>query len=235
MVTSYNFFFTGKPPRKRSKKSNTSTEEMIEIPRTAPAVPNIEEAWVPASQHFHQNVTIPHVNPGQFQPRCPAYTTSNPRGFPHYSGTNLVHPSLLYNISQFPAPVGIPEQRISPPTICHPKFPSPQPNQFMVYLLQYCPQRTSVCFGCGNTLKPGGNIGNPPMDLAIVSHMVRSWVQDNQVFSKPANVYFHCLPGCVQKKQPYFQPHVHCHIPDEIVPLLTEVHQSFIRQNLGIM
>ena len=73
-------------------------------------------------------------------------------------------------------------------------------NQFVVYLLQYCPQKISVCFGCRNTLKPGGFIGNSPMDLVIVSHMARSWVQDNQVFSKHANVYFHYQQQCVQKK-----------------------------------
>ena len=62
-------------------------------------------------------------------------------------------------------------------------------NQCIVYLLQYCPH------------------------LVIVLHMTRSWVQDNQVFSKHANVYFHCQQQCVQKKQPYFQANAHCFIP----------------------
>ena len=71
------------------------------------------------------------------------------------------------------------------------------------------------------------------MDLVIVSHMARSWVQDNQVSSKHANVYFHCQQQCVQKKQPYFKANVHCFIPDEIMLFLGREHT--IQQNLGII
>ena len=156
----------------------------------------------------------------------------------HYpQRSNVVHPlpvngSTAYN---FPATSSVASAyRMPSPVISHPKFPSPMPNQFIVYLLKYCPQKTSVCFGCGNTLKPGGSIGNPPMDLVIVSHMARSWVQENQVFSKPSNVYFHCLQQCVQKRQPYFQAKLHCFIPDELIPFLCDEHALFLQQNLGI-
>ena len=67
------------------------------------------------------------------------------------------------------------------------------------------------------------------MDLVIVSHMARSWVQNNQVFSKHANVYFHYQQQCVQKKtQPYFQANVHCFIPDEIMPFLRREHKLYL-------
>ena len=107
-------------------------------------------------------------------------------------------------------------------------------NQFIVYLLQHCPQKISVCFGCGNTLKPGGFIGNPPMDLVIVSHMARSWVQDNQVFSEHANVDFHYQQQCVQKKQSYFQANLHCFIPDEISFRFGEENTNYLYNKLNL-
>ena len=84
-------------------------------------------------------------------------------------------------------------------------------------------------------LKPGGFIGNPPMDLVIVLHMARSWVQDNQVFSKHANVYFHYQQQYVfRKKPPYFQANLlasflmrSCRFGEE--------NTDFIQPNLGII
>ena len=62
-----------------------------------------------------------------------------------------------------------------------PCFPSPSQGQFIVYLLQYCPAQNSVCFGCGNTLKPNASIPAPPGDLVIVSKMAR----DRMVLPRP--------------------------------------------------
>ena len=75
--------------------------------------------------------------------------------------------------------------------------------------------QTSVCFGCGTSLKPGGQIGSPPADLVIVSNMHREWRQDGETRRKAANVYFHCILGCmcIRRKQPLFQPNqcILCH------------------------
>lgn len=152
-------------------------------------------AWICGVPYHFPNV--PSVAPGH-------------QSLQHYpQRANVVHPSPGYGSTTFhllPTTSSVTiAHRMHSPTPNHPKFPSPMHNQFIVYLLQYCPQKTPVCFGCGNTLKPGGFIGNPPMDLVIVSCMARSWVQDNQVFSKHANVYFHCQPQCVQKNQLFIQ------------------------------
>jgi hypothetical protein len=45
----------------------------------------------------------------------------------------------------------------------------------MIYLLQFCPGKTSTCFGCGNPLKPGSAIPDAPNDLVVVSEMYREW------------------------------------------------------------
>ena len=37
-----------------------------------------------------------------------------------------------------------------------PAFPNPTLDQFLTYVLQFCPAQTSVCFGCGNTLRQEG-------------------------------------------------------------------------------
>jgi len=114
-----------------------------------------------------------------------------------------------------------------------PYFLSPGQGQFIVYLLQYCPPQTSVCFGCGNTLKPNATIPAPPGDLVIVSKMAREWSYQGRLYRKPSNVYFHCNVPCVQRKQPNFNGRS-CFVNLDIESLLTYVHRQFIRDHLGI-
>ena len=45
-----------------------------------------------------------------------------------------------------------------PMPCARPPYPSPAPNTFVLYSLHFCPPLTSVCFGCGNPLKPCGMI-----------------------------------------------------------------------------
>ena len=114
-----------------------------------------------------------------------------------------------------------------------PRFPSPNQGQFIVYLLKYCPAQTSVCFGCGNTLKPNASIPAPPGDLVIVSKMAREWSYQGLLYRKPSNVYFHCVISCIQRKQPNFDGRC-CFIPLELESLLTLVHRQYLRNHLGI-
>ena len=88
-------------------------------------------------------------------------------------------------------------------------YPRPQENQIFVYVLRFCPQQTRVCFGCGNSLKANGIISPPPLDLVLVSNMMREWVFGGQLFSKVCHVYFHCHIQCVRRKQPYANPRGH--------------------------
>ena len=45
---------------------------------------------------------------------------------------------------------------------------------------------------CSQTLKPGGQIGEPPYDLVIVSNAKRSYYdRAGQLQERPGNVYYH--------------------------------------------
>ena len=124
-----------------------------------------------------------------------------------------------------------------------PSYPCPTPGQFMVYLLQFCPGRTSTCFGCGNPLKEGQGAAIPealqwiwlllknPMDFVVVSKMQREWIFQGRTVSKISNVYFHCSRACVQQKQPHFVGST-CIIPPEIRPYLIPLHNDHIQMNL---
>ena len=67
-------------------------------------------------------------------------------------------------------------------------FPNPCPGQLMIYLLQFCPVQTSMCFGCGNPLNQTDGIPAPPNDLVVVSRMLREWTFQGQARSKLGNV-----------------------------------------------
>ena len=58
---------------------------------------------------------------------------------------------------------------------------------------------------CGQALKPGGVIGNPPYDLVVVSRMPRQYIDQSgkRHQSRETNVYFHALTRCIKQKQPY--------------------------------
>ena len=104
-------------------------------------------------------------------------------------------------------------------------YPSPLPGQFIVYPLKFCPPQVSICYGCSNTLKPGGQIPLPPHDLVVASNMMRSFQHGGQMRSKQSNVYFHCSGACIRAKQPYFS---HCSMPWFIRSSLTDQQLDFL-------
>ena len=79
------------------------------------------------------------------------------------------------------------------------------PRQFVVYLLQFCPTQTSMCFGCGNPLRQRDRIPDPPNDLVFVSKMLREWTYQGQARSQMGNVYFHCNLSCIRRKDQNFE------------------------------
>ena len=74
----------------------------------------------------------------------------------------------------------------------HPGYPDPFFGSYMLYLLQFCPPQVKKCFGCGQALKPGGRIGEPPWDLVIVSNAIRKYYDAaGAARETPGNVYLH--------------------------------------------
>ena len=167
-------------PRGRGKKGKRGTASRTPVPCVVPRTP--------ISSNGHPRHNLPESSFSS-----PGISTAD-----HHYG--------------FPPTAPVPGLYIRPPTYqtsslqsgamisC---FPSPNQGQFIVYLLQYCPPQTSVCFGCSNGLKHNGTVLPPPRDLVIVSKMARDWVCQGVVYSKPANVYFHCNTACIKRKQPF--------------------------------
>ena len=99
----------------------------------------------------------PFLQPDQLNTQrftTPAVETQQIPTFPTPSHVNPIQPA------------NPPRQRLSTPySPCHPpqpnvrpSYPHPAPNTFILYSLHFCPPLTSVCFGCGNSLKPSGMI-----------------------------------------------------------------------------
>jgi len=87
-----------------------------------------------------------------------------------------------------------------------------------------------VCYGCGQTLKPGGKIGDIPYDLVIVSNAMRRYKDQNgEIRERSGNVYFHVHQGCLKRHQPYFIP-AFVEVPQAIKNFLTDSHIALIRQ-----
>ena len=172
-----------KAPRRKSKTNPPAQDNITVVPRLSQQ-PSCSPVLRPATQPV--NVGLPQQSvlgpTSQFQGEFSIHNHQMPLA----NQLPYNYPNLSNLISR--------------------SYSSPERDTFVVYLLGMCPQRTSSCFGCNNSLKPGGSIGNPPADLVIVSNMIRTWTQQGQLKSRQGNVYFHCVPMCVQQKQPYFQP-----------------------------
>ena len=192
-------------PRKRKR---IQEQPRVVITRAENVVPN---AVSPLTCHVGaQNMPLFGIAP----------TVANPQPAPP-------NPQPTPIISQ---PTAVPAFGSLPSAPLKPPCPRPQENQIFVYLLRFCPQQTSVCFGCGNSLKANRIISPPPLDLVLVSNMMRDWVFGGQLFSKVCNVYFHCHIQCVRRKQPYANPRAFIVTPE--ISLETS-HVNFLREYLG--
>ena len=174
---------------------------------------------------------------------CPSYTTPS---------VNFVTPSPLQgtpcsfsqyenhsqqcqpgNITRVQPLINVPTQEVvqvqqGSVTFPEPLFPSPVPGMFLVYPLQFCPEKTKICFGCSQSLKPNGEIQPPPYDLVIVSNMEREWNSHR----RHGNVYFHCCLGCVHKKH---SGAFHLTIPINVLHFLKAEHKTFLQETFKII
>ena len=101
----------------------------------------------------------------------------------------------------------------------------------MLYLLQFRPPQVRICFGCGQSLKPGGQIGRPPCDLVVVSHSNRLYPdkQTGTFKDRPGNVYFHANTGCLKRQLAYFIAAL-VQIPQQRRNMLTPGHILHLRE-----
>ena len=133
-------------------------------------------------------------------------------------------------IGQPTSPHGLNNIRPSTQSIA---FPKPAPGQFLVHLLRFCLSQASKCFGCGNFLKRKDVIPEAPLDLVIVSKMMREWTYQGSSQCELRNVYFHCNNACVKRKEPNFDGRL-CIVLPEVEPYLQVSHKQYLMSNVGL-
>ena len=107
-----------------------------------------------------------------------------------------------------------------------PAPPRPAPGAYTLHLLHFCHEKTSVCFGCRDELKPTlGEFPKSHKDLVIISQTRQSYKKDGQVHlqPKPSNVYFHANESCVKLHNNYYIPAL-LRIADDVKPHLDNSH-----------
>ena len=126
-----------KTPRRKSKTNPPAQDNITVMPRISQQ-PSCSPVLRPATQP---------VNVGLPQQSVLGPTSQFQGGFSIPNHQMQVANQLPYN---YPVASNL---------ISH-SYPSPERDTFVLYLLGMCPQRTSLCFGCNNSLKLGGSIGN---------------------------------------------------------------------------
>ena len=167
---------------------------------------------------------------------CVSSTSTNPTCLqPQLVATNLQHSNSAFVNSSF--------QCNQPSGATYPSMVYARPSSsqscggsshayggFRITFLQLCSPLVRLCYGCSETLKPGGMIATPPSDLVITTHMNRQY-RDNttgEMRSKEENVHFHLNVHFIRRKQPYFSPQI-ATLSDETAPYLTQAHLHFLR------
>lgn len=213
---------------------STLTSESVypQVPSTSITPNERRQHSMPVQQV--QNNTLPQFN--QFialnRPEsCPNAISPSATPIMFRSQCTTLAPQLQSNMLP-PTPISCPSTHtLSTQNV---GFPNPYPGQFMIYLLQFCPAQTSMCFGCGNPLKQTDGITAPPNDLVVVSRMLREWTFQGQARSKLGNVYFHCNTDCIRRKQREFVAGSLSPINPNIQAHLQLLHYRHLRETFGM-
>ena len=202
--------------RKGGRTANDSTiTTVVDRPFLIPAVP--------LSDSSRQNGQSPSVP----APVVPPQSTYQP-------GTRLVPAPVVQPQSTYqPGTSPVPASVVPPQSIYQPGTSpaSAEVPSFVVNLLRFCPPMVRMCYGCSQTLKPGGVIANPPYDMTITSRMNRCFrtTPGGELNYKEGNVYFHVHVGCIRMKQPYFVPQM-TQLPYMLAPYLLPEHLRLLRE-----
>ena len=117
-----------------------------------------------------------------------------------------------------------------------PSCPKPPPGVFAFARLSFLDKRVSQCYGCGKTLKEGGNIPYPPDDLVITSMLHREYYdKEGKHYTSPkiSSVYIHLNPNCVRASCARFDL-ASCIVPGDLVPFLFVQHTSALKERFGL-
>ena len=208
-----------------SAQSSPSSETQLNTPQQTPQA---QHSTPETSQGQHATLQTPQaqLSATQLSHQAMHVHCSAPQ-----SHATQLHASRLQFLQQTLQVQQQPPQqpiRMAPPQLF---TPQPSNGAFEVHLLQFCHVNVRSCFGCGQTLKPGDRIPDPPHDITIVSRMLRPFNHktSGERMSKERNVYFHVHVGCIRSKQPYFQPSM-VTVGTWVASQLTMQHVLLLRQ-----
>ena len=165
------------------------------------------------------------------------YVSDHTTSWPRLSPCSQTHPShgfivpeaphLTYN---YPATQQVNEN--TPPT--YPQRPKPAPGILVFARLAFLDSKVTRCYGCGNTLKPGGTTPHPPDDLVLTTRLRRQYYKEGQLHTSPdiSSVYYHVNLYCIRVTFPSFHPNL-CQIPSDLQQFLLPEHKQMIVERLA--
>ena len=111
----------------------------------------------------------------------------------------------------------------------------PNPGSFIFAKLAFLDPRVSRCYGCGDELKPGGNLPSPSDDLVMTTRLHRRYYKEGQLQVSPEikPVYLHVSSYCARSAYKDFNA-ASCQLPDDLRPHLQKEHYDLILKGLGI-
>ena len=170
---------------------------------------------------------------------CPSAIDQNTPPWPPVSPLPHIQLGNSFNVPRTPLVPPIssnqPYQQANgqPPT---PKRPKPLPGILVFARLSFLDSKVTRCYGCGDTLKPGGTNPPPPDDLVLTTRLRRQYLKKGRQHTSPdiSSVYYHVNPYCIRVTFPAFQPNS-CRIPSDLQPFLLPEHKQVIFERLAAM
>ena len=185
------------------------------------------------------NVSVNHVVPGhtpewqyddsiQMQPNLGMGVSENPPVLYNYPCTQTTG----HTLTCLPGKSIESRENVQ---VNYPERPTPPLDIFAFGKLSFLDSKVSRCYGCRQTLKPGGLIPLAPDDLVLTTRLQRKYYKEGRQHISPdiSSVYCHVNPYCVTTAFPGFQPSL-CQVPSGLLPFLLPEHKEMAVSRLGV-
>ena len=102
--------------------------------------------------------------------------------------------------------------------------------------LTFLDKKLCRCYGCGESLKPGGLPPHPPDDLVVTTRLHRKYYRESKLQTSPriSSVYFHLKQDCVRGSCPSFAL-TYCQVQQDLVSFLSVQHKNALLQRFGVV
>ena len=228
----------GVPKRKRSQSKNVTIESVRQRSAILPSVPSsVSSHHIGTSPVSSHSTFVSSAPPATLQLRFSTVVSQTATTSPITMSvpSSIAACMQTFNIQQ-PVNIGLSfanqsttyVSSASPPGVTH-SFSVPNINPFFLRLLG---GNIRVCQGCRGSLRmKDQSIPSPPFNLVIARAERRQFRDSSGELISPRaeqNVHYHLNIQCVRAVEPMFVPQS-LKVPSDIVPLLTTVHQEFLR------